>query len=276
MTKRDESFFYDPTNDDTRFLRGRMRQDILPYLRKAFGKECDRNLCHIAEDAARMRNYFNSKMRPYLDSCISSDIGMLFDISKCSFHSVEAYELLRSILEKAAVVFSRIQMRTGASYIVEKVANKWLESATGSLYFDRGRIFVFKNTLKELPYGALLHIGVQMVGPYTVTVEEVATCGEMKNHWIDLFKGECVTFVPKGSYSLVAPSRILYRVDPGNTKLRNLSRLVSEHKVPSIMQKIAPLLCLHDEDRSSVYEDFLLGLAPLSQGGSFLKISFSR
>jgi tRNA(Ile)-lysidine synthase len=51
----------DPTNKDTSFLRARMREVVFPFLRSAFGKECDNSLLRISHEAADLEQYIHKE-----------------------------------------------------------------------------------------------------------------------------------------------------------------------------------------------------------------------
>ncbi|MBP9841745.1 MAG: tRNA lysidine(34) synthetase TilS [Simkaniaceae bacterium] len=49
LEKEGISYFTDPTNEDERFLRGKMRKSIIPLLEEHFGKGIVAPLCRLAE-----------------------------------------------------------------------------------------------------------------------------------------------------------------------------------------------------------------------------------
>jgi tRNA(Ile)-lysidine synthase len=68
----------DPTNDDERFLRNRIRRNLLPFLDKEFGSAVRTHLCTLAETAARDYAYLRtSLMRTYRRFGPAMDIGAL-------------------------------------------------------------------------------------------------------------------------------------------------------------------------------------------------------
>lgn len=59
-------FFQDPTNLSPQFLRGKMRQEMLPALAAMFGKEISSNLCRLGEESQEIKKYFSDLNRPIL------------------------------------------------------------------------------------------------------------------------------------------------------------------------------------------------------------------
>jgi len=64
-----DQYIDDPTNRDTRFLRARMRLQILPELERQFGKNIQKNLCHLSERFAEIEADLDcriSDLMPYI------------------------------------------------------------------------------------------------------------------------------------------------------------------------------------------------------------------
>ena len=270
-TAENISFFDDPTNKDTAFLRARMRESIFPFLRREFGKEFENNVAAISEEASLLRSYFDEKMKWVVEGCVESDLGFFFNVEKVELHPLEWMECMRVILEKTGSMLSRSQIGEAVSFLTQKSADKWLQVKDRFFYFDRGRLFVLFERSNRVEEINQLQIGPQTVGAYLIEVEEVAVAGVPSNHWLDLFKGKCVTYVPLDSYKVVKPHGQLYRKRSGTTP-RNYFRCLSDYKVPRFFQTIAPLI----EKEAFIYEDFLLGMAPVVENMPCLKVSLFR
>lgn len=53
-------FFLDPTNDDSKYLRSRLRKDIFPLLSTLFGKEITPSLCRLSQHASELDDFIES------------------------------------------------------------------------------------------------------------------------------------------------------------------------------------------------------------------------
>lgn len=51
----------DPTNENSQFLRARMRKEIFPELSRLFGKGIAGNLCKLGRQAQELDSYFYQK-----------------------------------------------------------------------------------------------------------------------------------------------------------------------------------------------------------------------
>lgn len=71
-------YFEDPTNYDTRFLRAKMRQELLPQLSKDFGKNVTTSLCRLGKQAQELADFIDQLLAPILaklrfeENCIYS------------------------------------------------------------------------------------------------------------------------------------------------------------------------------------------------------------
>lgn len=59
-------YFEDATNQDPRFLRGKMRQKILPQLSKDFGKNVPTSLCRLGKQAQELSEFMDTLLLPIL------------------------------------------------------------------------------------------------------------------------------------------------------------------------------------------------------------------
>jgi len=57
-------YLVDKTNEDTRFLRARMRKDLVPLLEEHFGKQIQGNLARLSETVHEMADYFADRLTP--------------------------------------------------------------------------------------------------------------------------------------------------------------------------------------------------------------------
>ena len=81
LEERQLPYLCDPTNESSRFLRGRMRQELLPTLTQAFGKEVSLNLCHLGQQAQELKEYFSSLNAPLLNLARRDGDRVVLDLS---------------------------------------------------------------------------------------------------------------------------------------------------------------------------------------------------
>lgn len=65
LEKRSLEAFFDSTNQDTTYLRARLREETLPFLTRSFGKELTDNLSVISDRAYELQRYLDEKVARY-------------------------------------------------------------------------------------------------------------------------------------------------------------------------------------------------------------------
>lgn len=75
LERKKVAYFIDQTNEDSKFLRGRMRSEMIPALSEVFGKNIQKGLCHLAQSAAEFAAYLEECLGPILQSVREIDSG---------------------------------------------------------------------------------------------------------------------------------------------------------------------------------------------------------
>ncbi|MEC7839035.1 MAG: tRNA lysidine(34) synthetase TilS [Chlamydiota bacterium] len=236
--------FYDSTNLDPRFMRGRMRASIFPFLEKEFGKNIRRGMVNIAEEAFELEGYLDQKIKPYIESILEGPLGLYLDLSKCrDLHLIELKHLIRRLCKKVGFNLSRNQIGVVCQLVLEGAAGKRVIAQERDLHIDRGRLFFLRAKIDELPSQLVLKEGVQSYGNWEITVSKnVRVGGEEKVGWVDVWRGELEVYVPTGAY-LIGPYKKNIRI----------SKLWTDDKVPSFLRGIIPVLW----ERGAVVREFL-------------------
>ncbi|EFB40237.1 MULTISPECIES: tRNA lysidine(34) synthetase TilS [Parachlamydia] len=145
LSKHDIPFFNDSTNLDPKFLRGKMRSRMMPYLAKEFGKEIKSALLYLGKESEELEHFFQTHLQPYFEKILRTPIGVWVDLSqKQPGTSFELKQLLRYVLSEEGISFSRSQMDVAVKCIREKRANCCIEAGDHEVQFDRGNIFIGK------------------------------------------------------------------------------------------------------------------------------------
>lgn len=122
----------DPTNEDKRYLRVRMRREILPYLRERFGKNIGPPLARLSELGAQLSEYLEGKTREF--EFVEGPDGLQCDLAGA--HPVEINYIL-----------SQAPFPTPSHHSLKKIykavesRERRVEIAKG-LFVDRGRLYL--------------------------------------------------------------------------------------------------------------------------------------
>ncbi len=225
--------FYDSTNDDTTFLRNRMRHKILPNLAQEFGKDITHSMLHLGEEAKELNQFMMKHMAHLITAIECSNERYFINLSKTAALSLfELKYLIRYVCSLAGVTSSRNFTHTAAELVQSGVANKMLHIGNFTLNIDRGRLFLFN----DLKYN------------WKMTINEGIS--SKTTDWQGVWKGEMKVALPKGEYTLgPAPSSFLYpRTSP-------LSKWWNNHKVPIFLAPSTPVLW----QNGKIVHEFLTG-----------------
>jgi tRNA(Ile)-lysidine synthase len=203
LDQRQISWIDDPSNTSSKYLRGRMRTQLLPELSTQFGKQVAPSLCRLAAQAHLLRDYLDRRIQP--PPPVRGPFGTLYDLSHCfPSEPLEQQHLLRRLLESESI--------SASSHLIETLAAQFHASnwRLGRYYMDRGRLF-------------LLH---PQTPQWRATIDQAPAtpiCG-----WRAVWSGRVQLPIPAGT-QLTSPSRRLYRH-------------WTNHKVPALLRPFAPCL----------------------------------
>lgn len=150
LLKKHLSSIEDPTNEDTRFLRARMRKEIFPELNRLFGKEITANLCKLGKQAQELDSYFYQKnlilFAAQKEDCIKIewDLNPFLPLAK-----VELYYAIKHWLQIQKIALSSSFLDIIIEYVVKNKSGKELNYKQMTLKIDAGRLVLIKNSIKN-------------------------------------------------------------------------------------------------------------------------------
>ncbi len=120
LGERGLAFIDDPTNRSAQFLRGRMRQEMLPQLAQVFGKEIVGNLCSLSQQSHEVKAHFAELNRPIL----SAAQGGSLDLSaQLPLPLLQIKYLIKELLFSKGITVSR-QILEGIAASLSSIGNK--------------------------------------------------------------------------------------------------------------------------------------------------------
>lgn len=265
LSEKGISTIDDYTNRDTQFLRARMRQELLPYIEKNFGKSIRGNLVRQSKRAHLLQDYLEKQVQEKY-RLFQGPFGSQYTFDE-SIHPFELDFLLRDIFKKRGNSVNEELLTQIVDAYTQKKANVAIQVNGEEVLFDRDTLYILGDH-QQLPEEAIkLSEGEQVFGPWKIVVSEKECTNQLGMH--QLFK-ERPSFrlkVPMGEYFIRAP-----RIKSDNFYFKKpLSKWLSEHKIP---RKIAGLLPVIEQD-SALFADFLTGKSPFMIKEKFLEIYLS-
>jgi tRNA(Ile)-lysidine synthase len=225
-------YFEDATNRDERFLRGRMRQSILPFLEETFHKKIASNIAHFSLEAAELSAYMEEKMAPLYEKMLVGPFGTL--LIQAPMHPFEARYLLKKWFKEKGEEISRQAIEEIVSLFESGKSNKFVETLHYKIAIDRGRVFVISK-------GSLFH-------HIDRWKQKRALALEGKPGWESVFRGEGYFNLPKKSVSFIPFEEI-----PQSKDKKKLAKKLAERAVPQFLRDLAPYAI---DEEGNLYDPF--------------------
>ena len=247
--------FDDITNRDTKFLRARMREELLPYLSNLFGKEISSGLCYLGQESKELIQYLNDQVAPFLSLAVRGPFGSLLDMSghlPCPVFEIK--HLIRLYFKEEGVSLSRESLEKAVRFLVEGRANIYLDN--NRVLIDRYKLFRLLPIKISLPDEGidLPEEGSVAFGGWHITVEKRDPERELEAlsfpNWESVFKGAFSFYLPKGVFRVVMGSS-----DRRYKDKTTLNRHWNHSKVPHFLQNYVPII----EGGGDVQQEFLSG-----------------
>lgn len=222
--------FIDSSNENTKFLRNRMRREMIPDLNLSFGKDIQPSLHHLGEEAKELQSFLNKHLAPILQKFELSSSGYFLDLAP--FDSISPFETkyLVRLFCKEYFTPSRDFVDTTFDLVARGVANKVLISGRNHLYIDRKRLFLSKEALEPVPVAPQPLVDGTIFGSWRVSIEDASNTPFTPTDWKGAWNGEMKVVLPKGDYML------------GPSKTQEISKRWNNHKVPSFLGDHIPAI----------------------------------
>lgn len=247
--------FHDSSNDDTRFLRARMRLEIFPLLQGLFGKNIRSSLKKLADESIQLKKFLDDRTDFLFSSIIKGAMGALLDLSGLTIpHRFELSHLIRRFCAEEGQVLSREQIEIVCGLIENGAANRRIDCGAQTLYIDRRRLFLTASSQNlPSPPSAPLLFGKQKFQEWTIRVEKISQNIpiEQRSSWLEAWKGRLAVPLPSGNYVIGIASS----TQPYKGLSSEIGKWWSDHKVPAFMRTVVPVI-LHN---NIVIHEFLTG-----------------
>ena len=246
LNKYNLSCFDDITNYSPFFLRSRIRNNILPFLKKEFGKEITSNLCLLGQRANDLQNYLDEKIVWSMKKLIKGPLGLyLPENGHRDLKDLEKLHLVKKLMQDEKIDVSR--------NILEKIVKSLaLSSKTISfplkdalIIVDKSRLFIFLKPPQTPPNNIIpLHEGENYFGLWKITLEKNISSVSSAS-WESIWNGEAVLLLDKRNYFLSLAKK------DGKYIYPKIKKVWNEKKVPHFLRNHLPILF---SDKEIVYD----------------------
>ncbi|MFZ4773208.1 MAG: tRNA lysidine(34) synthetase TilS [Chlamydiia bacterium] len=136
-------FAIDASNTSEDFLRGKMRVQMVPFLKGAFGKEFEENVLRHMEQMSAFTHYLDQKIGPALESVMRGCYGMV--LPKAGIAGLEEVEL-DHLLIRIGVTRWHTRKRILAHWTKQECAKNVKDSAIHCFVEKKGIFFLTYKT----------------------------------------------------------------------------------------------------------------------------------
>lgn len=131
--------FVDSTNFDHRFLRGKMRSQIIPNLSAQFGKEICHNLCKAADASAEIDAYLARRCEPHFRKLVRIGPTIRWDLTEVP-EALELRWLLKMWTQSQKLRVSYEMLQKMVSGLLNRESNKRFPLETGIILIHCGHL----------------------------------------------------------------------------------------------------------------------------------------
>lgn len=232
-------FFYDVTNTDQRFMRARMRENLLPYLKKHFGKDITEPLRRLGEQAEELSTFLDEMLAPFMAKVDANSFGLCLDLSN---RMPESEFLLKQLVRRFCVLggFSLSHAALDQSVLLLKkgASNRQFEAGESLLAIDRKKMMLLLKKRATLPLPLKLKPGLQNFGAWHIHVERGGDIPSFASTgWEQVFKNGFVFTLPEGEYEVGSAD-----LSASFLKGKSLDKWWTEHKVPAVLRARIPVI----------------------------------
>jgi len=139
LADRKKSYFSDPTNRDSKFLRGRMREEMLPLLTASFGKQISSNLCQLGEESQEIKAFFFALNAPLLAHVQKGEGQECLDLNPfLPLPLLQLKYLLKQWLGSDVMQVSRQVLQALVAAVSNRAAGKRFAVKGGEMRVEKG------------------------------------------------------------------------------------------------------------------------------------------
>ncbi len=136
-------YFEDPTNQDPKYLRSRMRQTLFPTLEEIFGKRMEGNFARIGKMCQELADYFEEKGEEIEKKLVYGPFGAYLNLEQ-GIHSVELKYYLKELAP-----FSHDALEVLMKLIRERRCSRLIQSGNLTFQITRSHLFIYQNPFPD-------------------------------------------------------------------------------------------------------------------------------
>lgn len=147
IDERRVSYFKDATNEDARFLRSRMRLELLPALSETFGKKISPSLCRLGNSASELDEFLEHFLISYREKVSKTDGRIEIDLSSYDIRTVFEWKLIvHDFFEKQKLSIASSVVETIVHHLKKRSSHKKIYASKREIEIHKGKISILLET----------------------------------------------------------------------------------------------------------------------------------
>lgn len=150
IEEKKESIILDKTNEDARFLRGRLRSELLPTLSQVFGKEITKSLCRLGNSALELSEFIETVLEAYHEVMQFEPASGTLDLSQRYPKTLfEKKVVVKHFFDRQKISLPAAVLETIIYHLDVSTSKKILTVGTMQVTLHKKRIVVTPKPLKN-------------------------------------------------------------------------------------------------------------------------------
>lgn len=160
LEKGGYKWYEDYTNQDSKYLRARMRSEMIPFLQKSFGKDFSKNLVYLSKRSAELNKSLDNRLKSILLKKEKGPLGSYLDLQLINnFDPFEKEHFFSLLLQSEGIDARRSIIESLLSWSKDSKHTKTLEIQETTIIIDRQKIFFLKQSPLTFPSVIELSVG---------------------------------------------------------------------------------------------------------------------
>ena len=147
LAARQISGLEDSSNYDSRYLRARMRSEMIPFLNQSFGKNISENLAILSERSSELDEYLSLRLSELKNRALKGPFGLWVDGRL--LHRLELRHLLKHAASQEKILLPHPVLESILDKMEEQKANQRINVCHRTIYVDRGHFFLLAEQLPK-------------------------------------------------------------------------------------------------------------------------------
>lgn len=138
------SYLIDSSNQDKKFLRVRMRSELIPFMEKIFGKNVTSSFARLSQYSNELFEFLSEVADPYLKRIVRNDTCMTLDMSDAPHISNFLWTfILKHFFSLVQITPSLLNLESIIGHLRKKGSQKILRVGNQSVLVDKGTLTIF-------------------------------------------------------------------------------------------------------------------------------------